>query len=308
MNTELAQFQDGFVQALWAPPDEMPDQLCALAGQPGFAVYRNTVLKGCIDALQANYPAVLRLVGEPWFRAVATLHVRAQPPSDVRLLLYGMDFPSFLRDFAPAAAWPYLSGVARLDRCWSEAHGAADAQALEPWAIAGLCLEQLGKLVLTPHPGARWAWFDEQPIYTIWRRNRDNGAEGTNGGDELVWRGEGALLTRPTDTVMWTALDAGGCAFLDACAAGHPLAHAASAALARQADTDLALLMAKLLQVGAFARARTGNDPTLTGLTLKVAPGDESHARSPSPTTPHTGEGGKVSRGPSFMLTKELPA
>ena len=28
-----------------------------------FAVYRNTVLKGCIDALQANYPTVGQLVG-----------------------------------------------------------------------------------------------------------------------------------------------------------------------------------------------------------------------------------------------------
>lgn len=264
MNTELTQFQDGFVQALWAPPDEVPDQLRALAGQPGFAVYRNTVLKGCIDALQANYPAVLRLVGEPWFRAVAALHVRAQPPGDARLLLYGMDFPAFLRDFAPAADWPYLSGVALLDRCWSEAHGAADAVALEPAAIAGLSLEQLGKLVLEPHPAARWAWFEEQPIYTIWLRNRGSGAEGADSGDELVWTGEGALLTRPTAAVTWTALDAAGCAFLDACAAGRPLAHAASAALARQASTDLALLMTKLLQAGAFARAPTCAPPTLT--------------------------------------------
>jgi hypothetical protein len=36
---------------------------CA-ARQPGFAVYRNTVLKGCIDALQANYPTVHALVGD----------------------------------------------------------------------------------------------------------------------------------------------------------------------------------------------------------------------------------------------------
>ena len=157
MNSELADFQDGFVRALLAPHEEVPDNLRALVEQPGFAVYRNTVLKGCIDALQANYPAVLRLVGEEWFRAAAALHVRAQPPGDARLLLYGMDFPDFLRDFEPAADLPYLSGVALLDRFWTEAHVAAEAVALAPAALAGLSLDQLGDLVLAPHPAATCA-------------------------------------------------------------------------------------------------------------------------------------------------------
>ena len=86
MSTELSRFQDGVVQALLAPHDAAPDHLRALTDQPGFAVYRNTVLKGCIDALQANFPAVVRLVGEEWFRAVAALHARAQPPGDTRRL------------------------------------------------------------------------------------------------------------------------------------------------------------------------------------------------------------------------------
>jgi hypothetical protein len=44
-----------------------------------FKVYRNTVLKGCVDALAANFPTVLRLVGEDWFRAAALIHVCAEP-------------------------------------------------------------------------------------------------------------------------------------------------------------------------------------------------------------------------------------
>ena len=256
MSTELCDFQDGFVQALWAPPDEMPENLRALADQPGFAVYRNTVVKGCIDALQANFPAVSRLVGEDWFRAAAALHVRAQPPVDARLLLYGADFPGFLAGFAPAADLPYLGGVARLDRFWTEAHVAADALVLEPSALADLPPEQLGDLVLQPHPAARWAWFDEQPVFTLWQRNRRSAAEGLDSGDALDWTGEGALLTRPGGVVASTALEAGGCAFLDACAAGRPLALAADQALARQADCDLARLMAALLQAGAFCSAQ----------------------------------------------------
>lgn len=267
MTTELSRFQDHFVQALWALPDALPGHLHDLADQPGFAVYRNTVIKGCIDALQANYPAVSRLVGEDWFRAAAALHVRAQPPADVRLLMYGADFPGFLAGFAPAADLPYLPGVARLDRFWTEAHVAADAPALEASALAGLPPLQLGGLVLQPHPAARWAWFDGQPIYTLWQRNRCSAAEGMDSVDALDWAGEGALLTRPEGAVAWTALDAGGCAFLDACAAGHPLALAADEALARQADCDLARLMATLLQAGAFSSAQTFSTPNHQELT-----------------------------------------
>ena len=253
MNTALSTFQEDFFQALFTPHDEAPEHFRGLVEQPGFAIYRNTVLKGCIDALQANYPTVCRLVGDDWFRAAAALHARAQPPADSRMLLYGADFPQFLQAFAPAADLPYLSGVAALDRCWTEAHVAADAVVLEPSALASLTPAQLGERVLQPHPAARWAWFEEQPIYTIWQRNRESGdAGGEDSAAALVWTGEGALLTRPTAAVRWTALNAGGCAFLDACASGCTLAHAAAAALARQADTNLALLMARLLEAGAL--------------------------------------------------------
>ena len=273
MTTDLARFQDDFVQALWALPDALPDHLRTLADQPGFAVYRNTVMKGCIDALQANYPAIVRLVGEEWFRAAAALHVRAQPPGDARLLLYGLDFPGFLRDFAPAAELPYLCGVARLDRFWTEAHAAADAPVLAPVALAGLPPGQIGSLVLQPHPAARWAWFGDHPIYTLWRRNRVSEREdgesnqmgdGKANGEALAWAGEGALLTRPAGSVTSAALHAAGCAFLDACAAGLPLADAAHEALARQADCDLAQLMATLLRAGAFRSPHSSMNPTLT--------------------------------------------
>ena len=76
----LADYQDAFAQALLAEDRAVPPQLAYLVAQPGFAVYRNTVLKGCIDALQANFPAVARLVGDDWFRAAASVHARSALP------------------------------------------------------------------------------------------------------------------------------------------------------------------------------------------------------------------------------------
>lgn len=260
----LSRFQDGFVQALLAPDPAtapgLPAEIAALARQPGFAVYRNTVIKGCIDALQANYPAVARLVGEEWFRAAAAIFAREQLPAQATLMYYGEAFAEFLARFEPAADLPYLSGVARLDRLWTESHAASDESVLDPAAIAGLAPEMLGTTVLHPHAAARWAWFDDQPIYTIWRRNR----EAREDVRDIDWRGEGALLTRPGGAVQWARLDAAGCAFMDACAAGRPLGAAAAAALAAKEDADLAGLMKTLIETGAFRRLRQIRNDTLT--------------------------------------------
>ena len=111
----LSDFQDGLASALLPGPGAStppPTWLDALLAQPGFAVYRNTVTKGCIDALQANYPAVHALVGTDWLRAAAHAFVHQHPPSDGRLMGYGAGFAEFLEGFDPAADLPYLGASA----------------------------------------------------------------------------------------------------------------------------------------------------------------------------------------------------
>ena len=257
MRAALTRFQDGFAQALLAPDPagaNLTPECRARASR--FAVYRNTVMKGCIDALQANYPSVARLVGDEWFRAAAAIFAREQLPAQATLLYYGEGFAEFLARFAPAAELPYLPGVARLDRCWTESHAAPDESALAPAALAGLAPGALAATVLHPHAAARWAWF---PV----NRSTPSGKESRSADDEreIDWRGEGALLARPRGVVQWAQLDTAGCAFLDACAAGRPLTVAAAAAVAAQEDADLARLMKTLLQAGAFGRmSRIRND------------------------------------------------
>lgn len=249
MTTSLAAFQQGFVRALYGVPANDP-RAAAAAAQPGFAVYRNTVIKGCVDALQANFPTVQRLVGANWFREAATIYARSTPPEDARLLFYGATFPAFLEGFEPARELTYLSGVARLDRLWIEAHAASDDIALTIAEVASLSPERLMRTVLRPHASARWAWFYAQPVYSIWRANR----EAVSLPDVLDWRAEGALLLRTGGSVTWRALGEGGCALLDACAAGSTLGEAFDCALGVEADLDLPNLMAALFADGAFSK------------------------------------------------------
>lgn len=259
----LSTFQDTFAAALFAP--EAPPAsasgdaqwMAALQAQPGFAVYRNTVLKACVDTLQANYPTVCQLVGEDWFRAAAAVFAHHHPPTDGLLMDYGQPFAPFLATFEPAESLPYLPAVARLDRCWTECHLAANHLALDAQWLSQQPAEDLATLTLWPHPAARWAWCEDHPAYLLWQAHRNHNAapDAANAPDipsATPWMGDGGLLTRPHDAVTWRALPRAGVAFLDACAAGLPLEAAATAALTAEPTADFAALMATLLGAGAL--------------------------------------------------------
>lgn len=255
----LARFQQAFARALHAP-DEIPTdtQMAALVAQPGFAVYRNTVLKGAVDALVASHPAVTRLVGDEWLRAAAAVFVRAHPPRTPVLVEYGAGFAEFLRGFAPARDLPYLADVAAVERMRTEAHLAADQAAERADRLAGVTPEALAGIRLAPHAAARWAWFESHPAFTLWQRNRP-GCEPTDAG--IAWQAEGVLVTRPDDAVRCVAIDRAAIAFLDACANGETLLDAALDALRVDPHADLTRLMAELLAAGAFAHEPLSSSP-----------------------------------------------
>jgi hypothetical protein len=252
MSDALAAFQDAFAQALYragGPLEHSDAQFASLFDQPGFAVYRNNVVKACIDALQANFPSVVRLVGAEWFSAAAAVYVRHTAPRDRRLMYYGADFPAFLEQFEPARELIYLGPVARLDQLWMEVHTAEDQATLNAASLAQHTPEALGQLRLHVHAAARWQWFEGQAAYTIWHCNRT----GVDVPDTLDWSGEGALLTRPGGAVQWRPLGLGGCAFLDACAAGLPLEAAAQQAADAEPSLDFTTLLQSLFAAEAFA-------------------------------------------------------
>ena len=244
----LDDFQREFAAALLGEATSPIAQ--ALAAQPGFAVYRNTVLRGWIDALAANYPTVATLVGVEWFEAAAGRFARAHLPRDGSLAVYGKGFAGFLEAFEPASGLAYLGGVARLDRAWTEAHVAADAPVLTAASLAALSPARLLDATLVPHPATRWVSSPELPIFTIWRRHREQAPLDA----ELDWHGESGLLTRPGAAVVWRALDPGAAAFLDECALGRPFGVAVERAFPAGPEAGIATGLPALVAAGAFTR------------------------------------------------------
>ncbi len=247
--SELGTFQAELVRALLAPTWQ------ASTGAPGpltrgITVHRNTVLKGLMDALADNYPTVERLVGRDWFVACAADYVRAFPPAVPTLALYGAGFADYLAAFAPAAPLPYLPDVARLDRLWTEAHFAEDAQALAGNTLARFPTAVLFEQQLAFHPATRFGWFKHSAV-TVWLQNRP--PRPAPAALEIDGADERALLTRPHGKVECIQINASACVFLARLREGDSLGDAATALLEADAAADVAGHLAQFIAAGAFA-------------------------------------------------------
>jgi hypothetical protein len=144
--------QHAFAAALLDPERPVPNALTSHTARVPtrrFAVYRNNVAVGLVDALARRFPATQRIVGEEFFRAMARLYVQAEPPRSPLLMQYGDTFADFIARFPPAAEIVYLVDVARLEAARTRAHHAADAAPLD----AG----QLQSMFASPFRGARRA-------------------------------------------------------------------------------------------------------------------------------------------------------
>lgn len=133
-----------FAAALLDPRRPAPPGLVSWNGSDPaqrFAVYRNNVTVSLIDALSETFPVVRQLVGESFFRAMASEFVRRSPPRSPVLAWYGDAFADFAAAFPPAASVPYLADIARLEYARVLAFHAAD---VAPAALADVaaCLAE----------------------------------------------------------------------------------------------------------------------------------------------------------------------
>ena len=154
----LAERQRQFAAALLDPERPAPPGLVGPDGEPSprrFAVYRNNVVAGLMGTLKDAFPAVCRIVGQEFFRAMARAYVVSEPPRTPILLEYGTGFPGFIRQFEPAAMLPYLADVACIERAWTEAYHAPEALPLDPAALMAIEPDQRPSIRLLLHPSVR---------------------------------------------------------------------------------------------------------------------------------------------------------
>lgn len=243
-----ASTQSAFARALLDPALPVPPGVISFASEAParrYGVHRNNVVAGLVEALRVRFPAIERIVGEEFFRAMARVFVTEQPPKSPLLMRFGDELGDFLDDFAPAAELPYLADVARLEAARTRAYHAADAAPIASARLAGLDPRTVGALRLVLHPSVEII-RSRHPIVTILEMN--TGA--AEPGPIASWNAQDALVARPGLDVEIRALPPGGAAFLQAIAGGEPLALAANIALAENDNFDLAGNLAGLFGAG----------------------------------------------------------
>lgn len=218
-----------------------------------YSVYRNNVTVSLIDALAAVYPAVQRITGVEFFRAMARFHVRTTPPTSPLLFEYGRDFPAFIAQYEYASAMPWLADAARIERAWLDAYHAADAEPLPPAALAAARQEKLADLVFIAHPATRIVRSGFSAV-TIVASNRANEPVGRIDASTP----EDALITRPDLDVMLRRLPAGGATFIERLMSGRALGEAAASAFESSPSFDIAANIAGMIDAGAFTTFRLG--------------------------------------------------
>ena len=252
-----ADFADRFALALTDPTRSTPMGVIGPHGKGAVArynVYRNNVTVSLIDALADIYPAVQRITGAEFFRAMARFHVRAAPPTSPLLFEYGRDFPAFIEGYEYAQAMPWLADTARIERAWLDAYHAADAPPLPPNALAQVPPDRLSEVAFVAHPAAHIVRSD-YPAVAIFAMNRADGPVTALKSSTA----EDALVTRPDVDVEVRLLPPGNATFLLSLINGEPLVIAASTALDENPSFDLSAGIAGMIEAGVFTSLELGD-------------------------------------------------
>ncbi|WP_428647232.1 DNA-binding domain-containing protein [Roseibium sp.] len=214
-----------------------------------FNVYRNNVVVSLCEALEQTFPAIVNLLGEDYFKALARTFVIRHPPVSPVLIWYGAGFADFIESFPPLEAYPYLADVARVEWVWTEAYHAADAPALDPASLGAVPPDRVGAVTFTGHPAARVV-VSQWPVWDLIRANRFPTQEAAP--DIELTHSQDILVTRPDLEVGLYLQRPGAARFLSELFEGKSLGEAAAAAQAHCAEFALADCLSECLSSGAF--------------------------------------------------------
>jgi hypothetical protein len=212
----LAELQRNFARAIRGDILAVPAlgiDASGLDPERRVAVYRNHHRISLAGALAANFPTVVKLLGEPAFQALALSYLAVDPPRDAVVAAYGAGFPAFLEADPRSQNLVYLGDVARLDWAQNLAERADDLAPFTAAHLAEMDAARLETLQLKPHPSLTVL----RSLYPLLRirdvaAGRAEGASLDSGGvDLMVWRKAGvatiAPLDRPTLDFLAALLD-----------------------------------------------------------------------------------------------------
>lgn len=216
------------------------------AGRQRLAAYRRSVVGNLLNALEATYPVVAKIVGGPFFREAGRQYVLTHPSRNGDLNEYGEDFADFLASYSHAADLPYLPEVARLEWLIQKVYYAPDAPPPALQMLTAVAPEAWDDLIFDIVP-AHARLDSPWPIVAIWTVNQP-GYTGPMGVDfSLSAR---ALVLRHGGLAFAEPLSPGEAALFDALVAGSTLGSALAQATVQDPDLDVAAIFQRFTSAG----------------------------------------------------------
>lgn len=177
------------------------------------AIYRNNFLIGLGEALKANFPVTLQLVGRDFFEQAARHFVLSHPPQRPCMFEYGAAYPDYLRDLPQLAGMPYVAEMARFEFSRIAAYNAPAEACISAEQLAGLSPERLDALpirlarhVQTISVGA--------PVVALWEAHQKS--EPDLAAIDMTARPRTLLVCRPDRSLMVQELRSFAARFLSA--------------------------------------------------------------------------------------------
>lgn len=231
-----------FSTALLDPnaPAPVPDTI-------GFSVYRNNSAFSLTEAMKAQFPAVVKLMGGELFARAALAYVRRHPIMSPLLFQIGSQFAEFLEQTFSAQSHKFVPDIARIEYAMATSQHAADAQPMQIAALQDIDPERLADVKLALLPATRII-RSNFPAVTITAENREE-AEPSG---EICWQSEDALITRPDMRVQIRTLPPGGALFLHALSERHALGEAVTRTKEIEPHFELTLNLTVIFAAGAI--------------------------------------------------------
>jgi hypothetical protein len=192
----------------------------------------------------ATYPVVARLVGEDYFRSLASRYLRDFPSTSGNIQDLGANMAAFIDTLIELRELAYLSDVARLEWLIQESCRSSDAAPNDLTALADLTPAHFGELHFSLQPSARLL-CSSYPLLRIWQSNQQpteslETISLDEGGDLLL------VIRRGTEIEI-ESLSPGQFALLCQLEQGHSLECAVERALVAEPQLDLAKVLSRCL-------------------------------------------------------------
>lgn len=189
-------------------------------------IYRSNFLISLTEALKANFPVTLQLVGTEFFEQAARGFIRQAPPDRPCLYEYGEGLAQYLQSLPELAALPYVAEMARFEFARIAASHAPREAPLTEVEMARIAPEALADL---PIRLARHAQIVSlrYPVAELWQAHQ--AAEPDVSAVDMAARPHALLVCRPDRMLAVQTLDLDALVFLNAAREPTTLAQAADA-------------------------------------------------------------------------------